>query len=233
MNKHQNKKTRERDVPSRKKQALRDLKWLLLLFVISGSLQMRNVTESQALRMAERQKGWPTMRLIWEQEEENTWLKKSKVQMYVYEDACVFAEMTWNLRFGWECELMSVVEQKEGQPINSAYIDFDGRQIVYTMGYITDEQVEVEDITYQIWWEEGNVKEEFTIDDEECVYDHGARYFVHKTDYSYRTTEEERQYMGLFIHVKDKNGQPILWEDGYADDFGDWMIVTIGYGTSR
>ena len=58
--------------------------------------------------------------------------------------------------------------------------------------------------------------------------------YIHAThQITEQVTEEERQYMGLFIHVKDKNGQPILWEDGYADDFGDWMIVTIGYGTSR
>ena len=232
MNKHHDKGIKRRKMVNRKRQALTRLGWILLLLMVSCLFRLYNFSETQAVRTAERQKGWPSMLLVWEQEEENTWWSKSKVQLYVYEDACVFAEMTWKLLDGWNCHFMSVVEPKENQPVRSAEIWFHGQQMMYVVGKITDDSVDVEDITYHIWWSQGDEKEEFTISQEECIYDSGSRYFVHKMDYSHRTTEEEQQCWGLFIRVRDKNGQPILWEDGYADDFGDWMRVLIGYFTS-
>ena len=30
----------------------------------------------------------------------------------------------------------------------------------------------------------------------------------------------------VLSRVMDDNGEPICWDDGYADDYGEWMVVS-------
>ena len=211
---------RVRKKRTRRQQAIRLLGCLVMVLLLCSQLNLRNLTENQARRDAERERGWGSLRLIYEKECENALWFRRKVQLYTIGESCVFMDMRWSLLDGWTGFPMTVIEPKSDRPVQTGVNIFEGSDRIYVAGFITQDSVEIEDITYRVIRSEYEEQEVFTIGTEDCIVDGGRTYFLHQYKMKEPTTSDT-----LYIQVLDEKGAPILWDDGPYYEEENWVRV--------
>ena len=219
-----------RKTVSRKRSALNVLGWLVLVCLLCSLLNIRNLTQAQARRDAEVEKGWGSLQLIWEQKMEYSHGGLRKGQLYVSGESYIFVEMRWSLLKGWICYPMTVIEPQADQPVQAGINSISANDTVYIVGYITQEQVEIEDITFRAQRTETGTniyewKEEITLRPEDCFYYDGKTFFVRPYVLQSPMYGDEASHWDIYIRVIDEDGTPILWDDGPYYEEGDWVRV--------
>jgi len=220
----------------RRRYALTLLVCLLAVELLTALFNNRNQTIFQAQRDLEIQRGWPKTQVIWEEKLGTSWNDRTRLRLHVLDGGVALVEYEWNVVDGWYPQVFAAVETGEGWPIQARFMTWNDYYKVYVIGYPTDPDIDLDRVTFGLChWEDGqgfvvDPEDRITIAPEDRIYHEGKTYFVCEFDLSQRLTEEEKQQFGtlftsVLVHVTDENGQPIQWEDGWADDFGEWMCL--------
>lgn len=227
---------KRRKVPSRRRYALILLACLLAVELVLALLNNKNQTIFQAQRDLEIQEGWSKTQVIWEEKVAASWKDRARLRLHVLDGGCALVEYEGDLLYGWGASSRTAVETREGWPIQARFMTLYDDCKVYVIGYPTDPSMDLDRVTFGLChWEDGqgfvvDPEDRITIGQEDRIYHDGKTYFVCELDLSQRLTEEEKEnfgtlFSGVLVHVTDENGQPILWEDRWADDFGEWMCI--------
>ena len=230
------KKGKQRKIPGRKRYALTLMIFLMGLEGLAALLNYKNQTIYQAQSDLEYWEGWPKTRVIWEETLGTSWKDRTRLRLHILDGGCALAEYEWNIMEGWYVRDWMSAENREGWPVQASSTVFSDYYRYYVIGYLTDPKMSPEQVTFG--WahlEDGkgfvvDPEDRVTISPEDCISDGGITYFVCKFDLSQRLSEEEMDdfgglYSSILVQVIDENGQPILWEDGWGEDFGDWMCI--------
>lgn len=209
---------------SRRQYALTMLALVLAVWLISMFVNGGHLFAGQAQRDMELRNGWENTRQIWREQVKTALEGNRSMCLYVVEDSFVLAEQSWNALEGWYMDAVSMVETRADRPVQSGFEFYQEGEtcILYLAGKITDPSVKPEDITYQLWWHQ-QAREEYPIRVEDRFQYQEEWYFVRAIDIS---GKEMPMACDVLIKVMDENGNAIRWEDGYADDYGDWMLVS-------
>ena len=214
-----------RKKPTRKRKALRMMGGLVILLFLCSALNLRNLTEDQAKKDVEAQRGWGTLRLISEKECEDTLWFRRKVQLYTIDESCVYVDMRWPLWDGWIGYPMTLIEPEVDRPVQTGINNLTGSDMLYVVGFITDDSVGIEDITYRLIRSEYEEQEVFMIRPEDCIVDGGRTYFLRQYKMKEPTSADTWGFSNVYIQVLDDNGNPILWDDGPIYEEKDWVRV--------
>ena len=209
---------------NRRQYALMMLTLVLLAGMIHMSVNGGSLFAERAKRDMEVREGWGTTELIWRKQVSTTLEGNRSICLYTIEDAFIIAEQSWSPLEGWYTGAMAKVETRENRPVQAGFEFYQEGEtcIMYLAGKITDADVDPENITYQLWWYE-QAREEYRIRPEDCFQNQGDWYFVRAIDVS---DKESPMSCIVLSRVMDDNGEPICWDDGYADDYGEWMVVS-------
>ena len=227
---------KRRKVPSRRRYALILLACLLTVELLLAVLNNKNQTVYQAQRDLEIQEGWSKTQVIWEEKIGTSWKDRTRLRLHVMDGGCAMVSYGWNMVDGVYALTCTSVEAKKGWPIQARSMTQYDDYKVYVIGYATDPAIDLDRVTFgPCHWEDGqgfvvDPENRITIAPEDRICHDGKTYFVCELDLSQRLTEEEKENFGtlfscVLVHVTDENGQAIQWEDGWADDFGEWMCI--------